>query len=206
MGMTSAAEANLDARVRPQISEMRARTSYPNPRPADQPGQRSDARGTATLTAVPCTPALATGADASDTGPMTAARTGAANSGTARPWATHPGVGGARAASKPSPIRLTKRGRIVVGTIVAIGVAAAAGAIWLAAAGRAQASSQLTPAPRLGNSVLRVVVRPGQTLWGIATQADPAADPRSVIPQIVELNSLTSTAIAPGQVLWVPRG
>ncbi len=137
---------------------------------------------------------------------MASARPGLAHPGTVRPWATHAGVGGARAASKPGAIRLTRRGRIVVGTIVAIGVAAAAGAIWLAAAGRAQASSQLIPMPRLGNSVLRVVVRPGQTLWGIATQADPDADPRSVIPEIIELNSLSSTTISPGQVLWVPRG
>ncbi len=58
MGMTSAAEANLDARVRPQIREMRARTSYPSPRPADQSGQRSAAGSTATLTAEPSTPAF----------------------------------------------------------------------------------------------------------------------------------------------------
>ena len=35
MGMTSAAEANLDARVRPQIVAMRSRTPYPRRRPVE---------------------------------------------------------------------------------------------------------------------------------------------------------------------------
>ena len=53
--------------------------------------------------------------------------------------------------------------------------------------------------------MLRVVVRPGDTMWSIAVRADPAADPRAVIQQIVEDNGLTGTAIQVGQVLWVPR-
>jgi hypothetical protein len=53
--------------------------------------------------------------------------------------------------------------------------------------------------------MLRVVVLPGQTLWSIAMKADPAADPRAVIQQIVDDNALAGTAITAGQVLWVPR-
>jgi LysM repeat protein len=54
--------------------------------------------------------------------------------------------------------------------------------------------------------VSRVVVRPGETLWAIAAQADPAADPRAVIPEIIDLNSLSGTSLQVGQVLLVPKG
>jgi LysM repeat protein len=53
--------------------------------------------------------------------------------------------------------------------------------------------------------MLRVVVRPGQTLWSIATKADPSADPRVVIQQIIDDNALSGTTVSAGQVLWVPR-
>jgi len=51
-----------------------------------------------------------------------------------------------------------------------------------------------------------VVVHPGQTLWSIASQAEPTADPRVVMQQIIDLNALRGTSIEPGQRLWVPRG
>jgi len=85
-------------------------------------------------------------------------------------------------------------------------VAATAALIWLAVAGQAQAASHVGPGGPVGHSMLRVVVRPGQTLWSIATKADPAADPRAVIQEIIDDNTLTGTAVQTGQVLWVPRG
>jgi hypothetical protein len=83
---------------------------------------------------------------------------------------------------------------------------AVASLIGLAVAGQAQASSHGGPARPWRAGMARVVVRPGQTLWGIAAQADPGADPRSIIPQIITINSLRGTSISVGQVLWVPRG
>jgi hypothetical protein len=53
--------------------------------------------------------------------------------------------------------------------------------------------------------MLRVVVRPGETLWSIAVRTDPAADPRAVIHEIIDDNALRGPAIQAGQVLWVPR-
>lgn len=111
----------------------------------------------------------------------------------------------ARAEARRVPIRLTRRGRIVVGTLIGIGVTALAALIWLAVAGQAQASGKAKAGQSPGGTVARVVVKPGQTLWGIAAQVDPGADPRAVISQIVDMNSLSSTAISVGQVLWVPR-
>ena len=105
-----------------------------------------------------------------------------------------------------TPIKLTRRGRVVVGVLIGLAMAAVAVAIWLAVAGQAQASSQVGPRVPAGNSVSRVVVRPGETLWAIAAQADPAADPRTVIPEIIDLNSLSGTSLQVGQVLLVPKG
>jgi hypothetical protein len=153
MGMTSAAEAKLDARVRPQISELRSRTPYPK--------RRSDAGPEEAQSPTP--------------------------------------------AARPASIRLTRRGRVVVGTLIGIGVAALAAIIWLAVAGQAQASGNAKAGRPAGGTVARVVVQPGQTLWGIAAKVDPGADPRTIIPQIVDMNALGSTAISVGQVLWVPR-
>ena len=52
----------------------------------------------------------------------------------------------------------------------------------------------------------QVVVRPGQSLWSVAESADPHADTRLVVQQIIELNGLTGDVVAAGQRLWVPRG
>jgi LysM repeat protein len=47
-------------------------------------------------------------------------------------------------------------------------------------------------------------VQSGQTLWSIAAAAEPTADPRTVIGQIMSANALASPAINAGQLLWVP--
>jgi len=185
MGMTSAAEAKLDARVRPQISEMRSRTPYPR--------RRSEA---GSQEAVPPAPA--------ETAPVGVASLAAARARAEVRAETGAGEASAGEARRP-PIRLTRRGRIVVGTLIGIGVAGLAALIWLAVAGQAQASGSAEVGRLTGGAVVRIVVKPGQTLWGIAAQVDPGADPRVVIPQIVDMNSLSGTAISVGQVLWVPR-
>ena len=77
-------------------------------------------------------------------------------------------------------------------------------AVSLIAAGAAQATSH--SAPRIGaQNLAQVVVGPGQSLWSVAESADPDADTRLVIQQIVELNSLTGDTVFAGERLWVPR-
>ena len=78
--------------------------------------------------------------------------------------------------------------------------------IWLAAAGGAAASDHGSPASGAYQGLTQVVVRPGQTLWSIAAAAEPSADPRVVIQQIIEANALSGATIQAGQLLWVPRG
>ena len=134
---------------------------------------------------------------------ITALQSRTARSAAGRVGQSTPAAG--RTRERPGPVRLTRRGRLVVGVLVAIGVALA-GLLWLAVAGQAEASSHLTRGGPAGSGMTRVVVRPGQTLWSIAVHADPSADPRVVIGEIITDNDLTSTGIQVGQPLWVPRG
>lgn len=100
---------------------------------------------------------------------------------------------------------MTRRGhRVVVGFAAAVALAVA-GALWLAAATGAQAANHGVPPGAVYKSMTAVVVQPGQTLWSIALQAEPAADPRIVTSQIVEFNALSSEVVVPGERLWVPK-
>jgi Tfp pilus assembly protein FimV len=69
--------------------------------------------------------------------------------------------------------------------------------------GRAQATNH--GEPRAGyQGMHEIVVRPGQTLWSIAAAAEPAADPRSVVQEIMAANALAGPGITAGQLLWIP--
>ena len=99
------------------------------------------------------------------------------------------------------PLRLTRRGRVVVAVAAALLLAA----LSLVIAASAQATNH--PVARAAQQNLtQVTVRPGQSLWSVAESADPGADTRVVIQQIVELNGLTGAVVFAGQRLWVPQG
>jgi hypothetical protein len=121
----------------------------------------------------------------------------------ARPGPARPASAPARRPA-PGPVRLTRRGRLVAGALIVVAAAAAALLLSLLLGGGALAASHGSPGA--GYQGLRqVVVQPGETLWSLAARADPSADPRTVIPQIMSANSLTSSTIYPGEQLWVPR-
>jgi hypothetical protein len=113
-----------------------------------------------------------------------------------RPAGSHP-----RADHPASPLRLTRRGRIMVAAMAVLLVAA----LSLVAAGAAQAISHGGPVHPAGSNLTQVVVQPGQSLWSVAENADPNADTRLVIQQIAELNSLNGDTVFAGQRLWAPR-
>jgi hypothetical protein len=94
----------------------------------------------------------------------------------------------------------------VVSALVMAAMLLVAALAWIAGAARADAAGSGAPPAAVYRNLHSVVVRPGQSLWAIAAQAVPAADPRSVIQAIVDLNALGGTSIQPGQRLWVPRG
>jgi LysM domain len=102
----------------------------------------------------------------------------------------------------PAPLRLTRRGRVVVAAVAALLVTV----ISLLAAGVAQATNDGASPRHARQHLVQVVVRPGQSLWSVAESADPDQDTRAVIQQIIDLNSLTGDTVSAGQQLWVPRG
>lgn len=102
---------------------------------------------------------------------------------------------GPRSADRPAPLRLTRRGRIVV-ILFFVLVASVVGGL-LATASRASDPAGEVP-------VDGVVVQPYDTLWSIASRAVPDRAPRPVIAEIRRLNGLPDYTVHPGEWLWVP--
>jgi len=101
-----------------------------------------------------------------------------------------------------APLRLTRRGRVVAATAAALLVTV----VSLFLAGVAQATNDGPSSRAARQNLVQVVVHPGQSLWSVAESADPEQDPRAVIQQIIDLNSLNGDTVLAGQQLWVPHG
>jgi LysM repeat protein len=93
-------------------------------------------------------------------------------------------------------IRLTRRGRL------ALLVAAVMCMLLGFSLGNTLSFTAGTVSPPAASH--SIVVQPGQTLWGIATQIAPHADPRATVQQIIVLNHLASTGVQAGQELALP--
>jgi hypothetical protein len=100
------------------------------------------------------------------------------------------------------PLRLTRRGRVVLIGIPLVILAA----ILLSLAGflnspakAADSAADLSVTP-----TITVTVQSGQSLWAIAGAAAPERDARDVVADIVQLNNLTAGGVVPGQQLFVP--
>jgi hypothetical protein len=127
----------------------------------------------------------------------------------ARPGVARSGVASLETApARPvrTRVRLTRRGRIVVAALITACAVLVAALAWLAGTARAEAAGSGSPASAVYHSLRSVVVQPGESLWTIATQADPAGDPRAVMQEIIDINALHGTSVQPGQRLWLPRG
>ncbi|MGP8000323.1 MAG: LysM peptidoglycan-binding domain-containing protein [Streptosporangiaceae bacterium] len=109
-----------------------------------------------------------------------------------------------RAGQARPKVRLTRRGRIVVWALAALAVAAVLTPVLLMAATGAQAANHGLPPAAVHQGLRHVVVHPGQTLWSIASAAEPTADPRVVIQEIMQVNALSNGVVLPGESLWVP--
>ncbi|HWO70737.1 MAG TPA: LysM peptidoglycan-binding domain-containing protein [Actinomycetota bacterium] len=91
----------------------------------------------------------------------------------------------------------SRRGAVLLAAVVALAIPA----------GRALGASSADGGPGgAGRRAARVVVvRPGDTLWGIAAAlVGPAGDPRPVVDAIARANGVDPGAIRPGQVLEIP--
>jgi LysM domain-containing protein len=102
-----------------------------------------------------------------------------------------------------TPLRLTVRGRAVVAVLAVTVLSAVVLLLTTLVSGHAQATNQ--GEPRGGyQGMHQIVVRPGQTLWSIAAAAEPSADARNVVQEIMSVNALAGPTITTGQLLWVP--
>lgn len=97
-------------------------------------------------------------------------------------------------------LRMTERGRRVLVALAAlpliVGIAFA-----FMSGGSAVASSDTVSTPVTFETVK---VAEGDTLWSIAQDVAPDADPRDVIDDILAFNVLSTSAITPGQTLSIP--
>ena len=99
----------------------------------------------------------------------------------------------------PAAFRITRRGRLV---LVALVVALAFAVISL---GQAALSPQAQAGSETSSDASRTwVVQPNETLWSIAEQVDPDADPRETVARIVSMNDLPDSAVLVGQEIHVP--
>lgn len=103
---------------------------------------------------------------------------------------------------------LTRRGRFVfIGLPVLMAAALLLLALCALAAGSlaspAQASASYEPID-MADYAVSVTVLQGESLWTIASAADPSRDVREVVSEIVVLNDLGSGVVQAGQRLYVP--
>ena len=111
-------------------------------------------------------------------------------------------VQSARSASQAPRTRLTRRGERVVATAVVVLTVLSFYLISVVVSSVVQASS--APLAEV-SATTSVTVASGDTLWDIAVDLDPSADPRATIDQIERLNAMAPGAmLQAGQTLVVP--
>ncbi|SFS01790.1 LysM domain-containing protein [Microbacterium sp. cf046] len=97
-------------------------------------------------------------------------------------------------------MRLTTRGRRTVAALAAL-PAVIALSIAVISGGSALASRDIgAPA----GSFTTMTVTAGESLWSIAEEVAPGADPRDVVDAIVRLNALDGVTVSAGQQLAIP--
>ena len=97
-------------------------------------------------------------------------------------------------------LRLTVRGRRVLAAVAALPAVLALG-IAIIGGGAALASREAgSPA----GTFTTVTVSAGDSLWSIAEEVAPSADPRDVVDAIVRLNALEGVTIESGQLIAIP--
>lgn len=108
-------------------------------------------------------------------------------------------VGPSAHATATVRLRLTHRGRVVFGVLGALLALAAIGAALLLGSPQAVATAEESSA-EFGY----VIVQPGASLWSVATELDPQADPRDIVAELVRLNQMGGSGVQAGQPIAVP--
>jgi hypothetical protein len=101
-------------------------------------------------------------------------------------------------ATQAPRLHLTRRGRGVIGVLLAAPVA-----IVLALSALSGTAAQAgSTAPT--TSFDYITVASGESLWDLAAWVAPEADPREVVSALIDLNRLGSGDVQPGQRLAIP--
>jgi len=100
----------------------------------------------------------------------------------------------------PPPVRLTRRGRVVVICVAALVLLVG---LWVGARHGARATSGGAGRGADGTPE-SVVVGSHDTLWGIAVRTRPGVDPRITVQRMIDLNALPSAVVNPGQKIYIP--
>jgi LysM repeat protein len=98
----------------------------------------------------------------------------------------------------PSGIRLNRRGRLAR-TFVVLSLAIVMASVVSAKAGAGQ-----DVAPAKAGSFITVTVAPGDTVWSLANRLAAGGDVRSLVSEIISVNSLDSVDVETGQKLRIP--
>jgi hypothetical protein len=100
--------------------------------------------------------------------------------------------------ANPSGISLNRRGRLAR-TVVVLSLAIVLGSVVSAKAG-AGTEAAATKA----YSFITVTVAPGETVWSLASRVAAGGDVRSLVSEIITVNSLASVDLTAGQKLRIP--
>ncbi|HSF26865.1 MAG TPA: LysM peptidoglycan-binding domain-containing protein [Actinomycetes bacterium] len=98
-------------------------------------------------------------------------------------------------------LRLTRRGRAVRAVVLVLALTLVF--LVVSALGHSVVSASTSESGE-GPALRALVVQPGQTLWQIAGQVAPDADPRDTVVRLERLNGLDGALIQVGQRLLVP--
>ncbi|MGO2111611.1 MAG: LysM peptidoglycan-binding domain-containing protein [Pseudoclavibacter sp.] len=100
--------------------------------------------------------------------------------------------------ARPARMRLTARGRRLVGGLVLVAALLGFGALASQPAFAAVVGATST------SELETVTVSAGETLWEIAEETAESRDVRDVLADIQGLNQLDGSHVEPGQVLFLP--
>jgi predicted Zn-dependent protease len=109
-------------------------------------------------------------------------------------------------AINPSPInsqsqlRLTPRGRAVarLAVVTSLSILLLAGfSLFSGATAGSTDSISTTP-------YMKITVKPGETLWSIASNLSGSGDRRDLVDELIEVNRLKSPEVVAGQKIYIP--
>jgi|SRR5665213_3198706 len=98
-----------------------------------------------------------------------------------------------------SPLKLTRRGRVAL-----VFVAFLFMLLGFSLGNDVSLASPAPATPVIPVGAHTIVVQPGDTLWAIASNIAPKADPRVTVQRIISLNKLPNAELAAGELLALP--